>query len=161
MVDNGPVWRVLDDALEQLHHRRIGQASSGFDEEDSEVIRVRGEIPEDGPIPSLFSRGPDLLDPGDASSWEDRVAVGIEDRSGKVGGRGGIADCCHIDVSPVGGGDETAVGPGGQGATGAKVGDRLPGADLEGSVVASGFVAEVGDAGVVGRGEYEGLFGED
>jgi hypothetical protein len=37
----------------------------------------------------------------------------------------------------------------------------LPGADLEGSVVASGFVAEVGDAGVVGRGEYEGLFGED
>ena len=32
---------------------------------------------------------------------------------------------------------------------------------LEGSVVASGFVAEVGDAGVVGRGEYEGLLGED
>ncbi len=61
---------------------------------------------------------------------------------------------------------ETAVGPGrsrvpGAGATGAKVGDRLPGADLEGSVVASGFVAEVGDAGVVGRGEYEGLLGED
>jgi hypothetical protein len=26
-----------------------------------------------------------LLDPGDASSWEDRVAVGIEHRSGKVG----------------------------------------------------------------------------
>ena len=164
VVENGPAWRVLDDELEQLH-RRIGQASSGFDEEDSEVIRVRGEVPEDGPIPSLFSRGPDLLDPRDASSWEERVAVGVEHRSGEVGGRGGIADC-HIDVSPVGGGDETAVGPGrsrvpGEGATGAKVGDRLPGADLEGSVVASGFVAEVGDAGVVGRGEYEGLLGED
>ncbi len=77
VVENGPAWRVLDDELEQLH-RRIGQASSGFDEEDSEVIRVRGEVPEDGPIPSLFSRGPDLLDPRDASSWEDRVAVGAQ-----------------------------------------------------------------------------------
>jgi hypothetical protein len=105
VVENGPAWRVLDDELEQLH-RRIGQASSGFDEEDSEVIRVRGEVPEDGPIPSLFSRGPDLLDPRDTSSWEDRVAVGVEHRSGEVDGRGGIADC-HIDVSPVGGGDET------------------------------------------------------
>ena len=118
VVENGPAWRVLDDELEQLH-RRIGQASSGFDEEDSEVIRVRGEVPEDGPIPSLFSRGRDLLDPRDAGRREDRVAVGIAD--------------CHIDVSPVGGGDETAVGPGrsrvpGEGATGAKVGDRLPGA---------------------------------
>ena len=133
-------------------------------EEDSEVIRVRGEVPEDGPIPSLFSRGLDLLDPRDASTWEDRVAVGVEHRSGKIGGRGGIADC-HTDVSPVGGGDETAVvGPGrsrvpGEGATGAKVGDRLPGANLEGSVVASGFVAEVGDAGVVGRGSTRGSLG--
>ena len=67
VVENGPAWRVLDDELEQLH-RRIGQASSGFDEEDSEVIRVRGEVPEDGPIPSLFARGPeDLLDSRDAS----------------------------------------------------------------------------------------------
>ncbi len=75
------------------------------------MIRVRGEIPEDGPIPSYLACDPDLLDPGYASSWEDRVAVGIEDRSGKVGGRGGIADG-HIDIPPVGGGDETAVGPG-------------------------------------------------
>ena len=90
---------------------------------------------------------------------------GVEHWSGEVGGRSGIADG-HIDVSRVGGGYETAVGPGrsrvlGEGATGAKVGDRLPGVDLEGSVVASGFVAEVGDAGVVGLGEYEGLLGED
>jgi hypothetical protein len=45
VVEDGPAWRVLDDELEQLH-RRIGQASSGFDEEDSEVIRVRGEVPD-------------------------------------------------------------------------------------------------------------------
>ena len=87
--------------------------------------------------------------------------MGVEHRSGKVGGRGGIADGL-IDVPPVGGGDETAVGPArsrvpGEGATGAKVGDRLPGADLECSVVAPGLVAEVGDAGVVGRREYEEL----
>ena len=163
MVKYGLAWRVLDDELEQLR-RRIGQASSGFAEEDSEVIRAHGEVPEDGPIiPSLFARGPDLLDPRDARSWEDSVAVGVENRSGEIGERGGIADC-HIDVSPVGGVDETAVGPGqsrfpGEGATGAKVGDRFPGADLEGSVVSPGFVAEVGDAGVVGRREHEGLFG--
>ena len=160
VVENGPAcWRVLDDELEQLHHR-ISQASSGFDEKDSEVIRVRGKVHEDGPIPSLFALGPDLLDPRDASSWEDRVAVGVANRSGEVGRGGGVADG-HVDVSPVGGGDETAVGPGrsrvpGECATGAKVGDRLPGADLEGSVVAPGFVAEVGYAGVVGRREHKG-----
>ena len=159
VVKDGLAWRVLDDELDQLH-RRIDQASK-----DGKVIRVSGEIPEDGPIPSYLADDPDLLDPGDASSWEDRVAVGIEHRSGEVGRGGGVADG-HIDIPPVGGGDETAVGPGqfrvpGEGATGAKVGDRLPGADLKGSVVASGFVAEVGDAGVVGRGEYEGLLRED
>ncbi len=86
VVENRPAWRVLDDELEQLH-RRIGKASGGFHEEDGKMIRIRGVVPEDGPIPSLFSRGPDLLDPRDASSWEDRVAVGVEHRSGKVGGR--------------------------------------------------------------------------
>jgi hypothetical protein len=54
-----------------------------------------------------------------------------------VGAGGGIADGHIIDVPPVGGGDETAVGPGrsrvlGKSATGAKVRDRLPGADLGG-----------------------------
>ena len=120
---------------------------SGFDEEDSEVM--------------IWVR----LDPRDASSWENRVTVGVEDRSGEVGGRGGIADT-HIDVPPVGGGDESTVGPGqsrvpGKGATGAKVGDRLLAADLEASVVATGFVADVRDTGCVGRREYDGLFGED
>ena len=67
MANNGPTWRILDDELEQLP-LRIGQAPSDFDEEDSEVIRVRGEVPEDGPIPCLLVRGPD---PRDASSWKD------------------------------------------------------------------------------------------
>jgi hypothetical protein len=158
MVKYGPAWRVLDDELEQLR-RRIGQASSGFDEKDSEVIWVRGEVREDRPIPSLLVRGPDFLNPRDASSWEDRVTVGVKNRSG-------LLTVISMNLPPVGGGDETAVGPGrsrvpGEGATGAKFRDRLPGADLEGSVLAPGFVAEVSDAGVVGRREYEELFGEN
>ena len=81
-------------------------------------------------------------------------------------GAAGLLTVISMDLPPDGGGDETAVGPGrsrvpGEGATGAKVGDRLPGADLEGSVVAPGFVAEVGYAGVVGRREYEELFWEN
>ena len=128
------------------------------------MIRVRGEIPEDGPIPSYLACGPDLLDPGDASSWEDSVAVGIEHRLGEVDRGGGVADG-HFDVPTVGGGDEATVGSGQSGVpekgpTGAKVGDGFPGADLEGSVVAAGFVAEVGGTGVVGRRAYEGLLGE-
>ncbi len=75
------------------------------------MIRVRGEVPEDGPIPSLFVRNLDLLDPRDTSSWEERITVGVENKSGEVGRRGGIADG-HNDVPPVGGGDKTAVGPG-------------------------------------------------
>ena len=47
-------------------------------------------------------------------------------------------------------------------ATGAKVGDRLPGANNpEGDAVAIGFVAEVREAGGVGRWKKdEGLLGE-
>ena len=62
----------------------IGQASSGFDEEDSEVVRVRGEVPQNGLIPSLFVRGPDLLNPRDAA-----VQLGGEGYNGgreQVGG---------------------------------------------------------------------------
>ena len=84
MIKDGPAWRVLDDELDQLH-RRIGQASGGFHEKDGKVIWVSGEILKDGPIHSYLVSGPDLLDPGDASSWEDRVAVGIEHRWGEVG----------------------------------------------------------------------------
>ena len=88
----------------------------------------------------------------------------IEHRLGGVGRGGGVADG-HVDVPTVDGGDKAAVGSSqsvpGEGSTGTKVGDGLPGADLEGSAVATGFVAEVGDAGVVGRREYEGLLGED
>ena len=59
---DGPAWRVLDDELDQIH-RRIGQASGDFHEEEGKVIRVSGEIPQDGPIPSYLVSGPDLLDP--------------------------------------------------------------------------------------------------
>ena len=37
----------------------------------------------------------------------------------------------------------------------------MPGADLEGGVVAMGFVTEVVNVGVVGRSENEMLLGED
>ncbi len=60
VVEDGPAWRVLDD--ERDH--RIGQASGGFHEKDGKVLRVSGEIPEDGPIPSYLICGPDLPDPG-------------------------------------------------------------------------------------------------
>jgi hypothetical protein len=41
IVKYGRAWRVLDNDLEQLH-RRIGQASSGFDdEEDSDEVMIR------------------------------------------------------------------------------------------------------------------------
>ena len=74
MVQYGPAWRVLDEQL----HRRIGKASSGFDEEDSEVIRVRGEVP----IPSLLVRGPHLLDPRDGC-WEEELPWGSRTGMGK------------------------------------------------------------------------------
>ena len=47
-------------------------------------------------------------------------------------------------------------------ATGAKVGDRLPGANPEGEAVVIGFIAEVREAGGgVGQWKDEGLLGED
>ena len=81
-------------------------------------------------------------------------------------GAAGLLTVILMYRRPVGGGGEAAVGPGrsrvpSEGATVAKVRDRLPVADLEGSVVAPGFVAGVGDTGVVGRREYEGLFREE
>ncbi len=98
VVEDGPAWRVFDDELDDQLHRRIGQASGGFHEEDGKVIRVRGEIPEDGPISSYLVCGPDLLDTGDANSWEDRVAVRIEQRLGEVDRGGGVVADGHVDI---------------------------------------------------------------
>ena len=97
----------------------------------------------------MIVRGPDLLNPGDDGLGTNRDAMGMKPRLGEVCGSGRIADG-HVNVPPVGGGDETAVGPGrpgdsGEGATSAKLDDRLPGACLECSVVAEGFVAELVD----------------
>ncbi len=113
------------------------------------MVRIRGEVPEDRPIPRLLVRGPDLLNPGDAGLGTNRDTMGMKHRLGEVCGSGRIADG-HVNVPPVDGGDETAVGPGrsgdsGEGATCAKLGDRLPGAFLECSVVTEGFVAELLD----------------
>jgi hypothetical protein len=109
VVKDGPAWRVLDDEFDQLH-RKIGQVSGCFSKKDGKVIRVSGEISEDGPIPSYLVSGPDLLDPEHASSWEDGVAVGIEHRLGKVGRGDRVAD-----------GQSGVLG---KGSTGAKVGAR-------------------------------------
>ena len=84
MVEDGPAGgRVFffDDELEQLHGG-VRQASSGFDDkEDGQVLWVLCEVSEDRPIPSLFVRGPDLLDPGDARSGLNGDAVRVAHRS--------------------------------------------------------------------------------
>ena len=84
----------------------------------------------------------------------------------EVGGGSRIADG-YVDVPPVGGGNKAAVSSGRprvrseEGATGAKLGDRLPGSNLEeGNVVTVGFVTEIGGAGGVGRDKDEGLLGK-
>ena len=156
-----------DEELKQLHGGvgHTGVASSGFDKEDGLVLRVLCEAPRTCQlIPSLFVRGPNLLNPGNArSGWNDGDAVRVAHRSGEVG-RGGriVADGHHVDVS--GGGDEAAESPGrlgvpGEGAIDPKLGDRLPGADPEGSVVAVGFVAEVGKLVVSVGGRTRGSLG--
>ena len=82
-----------------------------------------------------------------------------------VGGGSRIADG-YVDVPPVGGGNRTTVSSGRprvrseEGTTGAKLGDRLPGSNLEGNVVTVGFFTEIGGAGGVGRGKDEGLLGK-
>ena len=72
---------------------------------------------------------------GVASSWEGRDAVGFEHKFWEIGGGGRMVDG-HVDVPPVGGGNEAAVSSGrprvpSEGATGAKLGDRLPGSNPE------------------------------
>jgi hypothetical protein len=81
--------------------------------------------------------------------------------------RGGLG--CHagdVDVPPVGGGDESAVGAGlsriaGEGAARAEVLHGLPGGGPNGGVVSGGIVPERGETGVVGRKKDKGLLGED
>ena len=100
-----------DEELKQLHGGvgHTGVASSGFDKEDGLVLRVLCEAPRTCQlIPSLFVRGPNLLNPGNARSGWNGDAVRVAHRSGEVGWGGRIvADGHHVDVS--GGGDEARV----------------------------------------------------
>ena len=97
------------------------------------------------------------MDPGDARHGSNENAVRVKHRLGEVGGGGRIADG---HVLPVGGAGEAAIGLGrpgvpGIGVTGGKLGDKLPGANADGCVVAVGCIAELGEAGGVGWGKDE------
>ena len=80
--------------------------------------------------------------------------------------RGGGIAAGDVDVSPVGGGDEPAVGASlskiaGEGAACAEVLHGLPGRGPNGGVASGGLVPERGETGVVGRKKDKGLLGED
>ena len=86
----------------------------------------------------------------------------VSDAAQGIGGGGGIAPG-DVDVSPVGGGDETAIGASlsriaGEGADCAEVLHGLPGGGPNGSVVGGGLVPE---RGVIGGRNDEGLLGEN
>ena len=51
VVKDGVIRRILDDELEQIHDK-------------VQVVQILHEVAENGPIPSLLVRGPDLLNPG-------------------------------------------------------------------------------------------------
>jgi hypothetical protein len=91
--------------------------------------------------------------------------VGVSDAAQGIGGGGGVA-AGDVDLSPIGGGDEPAVGASqsriaGEGAARAEVLHGLPGGGPNGGVVSGGVVPERGEAGVVGGRKDEVLLGED
>ena len=82
----------------------------------------------------------------DSRGWREEVAVGVSDAAQGVGGGGGIATG-EIDVPPIGGGDELAVGASlsriaGEGGARAEVLHGLPGGGPNGGVVSGGLVPE-------------------
>ncbi len=90
--------------------------------------------------------------------------MGVSDAAQGIGEGGGIA-AVDVDVPPVGGGDETAVGASlsriaGEGAARAEVLHELPGGGPNGGVVSGGVVPERGETGVVGGRKDEGLLWE-
>ena len=107
----GPAGRVFDDEeLKQLHGG-VGQASHPV--ASTKMARCSGSSARSPRtcqllIPSLFVRGPNLLNPGNARSGWNGDAVRVAHRSGEVGWGGRIvADGHHVDVS--GGSDEARV----------------------------------------------------
>ena len=130
------------------------------------MLGVVHEVPEDRPVVGSLRVGADVVDLSVAGvGGRPETAARVESFGRIVGGSGGIADS-HVDESPVGGGDEAGVradpsGVAGKGAAGAELGDGLPGANVDGGVVAGGFVAVVGNASGVARGKDEGLMRKD
>jgi hypothetical protein len=90
-----------------------------------------------------------------------------EGRRGGLGCRaGGEIAVGYVDVSPVGGGDQPAVGASlsgiaGKGAACAVVLHGLPEGGPNGGVVSGGLVPERGKSGVIGGRKDEGLLGGD
>ena len=162
-VENAAARGVFDDELDQ-GRGRLGKASGGFDEEDGKVLGVIHEVAEDGPVPGPLGRGPERKGPREPGDRE-RVAVGVPDAAQGIGRGGGIA-AGDVDVLPVGGGDEPAVGAGlsriaGEGPACAEVLHGLPGGGPKGGVVGGGFIPERWETGIVGGRENEGLLGKD
>ncbi len=82
--------------------------------------------------------------------------MGVSDAAQGIGEGGGIA-AGDVDVPPVGGGDEPAVGAGlfriaGEGAASPEVLHGLPGGGPNGGVVSGGVVPERGETGGRTRG---------
>ncbi len=96
----------------------------------------------------------------------EKVVVGVSDAAQGVGRGGGIA-ASDVDVSPVGGGDEPAVGASlsriaDEGAACAEVLHGVPPPTTPPfGVVGGGFVRERGETGVIGGRKDEGFLRED
>ena len=91
--------------------------------------------------------------------------MGVPDAAQGIGGGGGIA-AGDVNVTPVGCGDEPAVGTSlsrvaGEGAACAEVLHGLPWGGPNGGVVGGGIVPERRETGVIGGRKDEGLLGED
>ncbi len=128
-VQNGAARGIFDDELDQVHDGGIGKASGSLDEENGKVLGVIHEVAEDGAVcPPRGAKVPWIARPGmeRGSSY-----VGISDAAQGIGEGGGIA-ADDVDVPPVGGGDEPAVGASlsriaGEGAARVEVLHGLPG----------------------------------
>ena len=86
--------------------------------------------------------------------------MGVLDAAQGIGEGGGIA-AGDVDVPPVGGGDEPAVGAGLSRIAGEGAAEVLHGLPPNGGVVSGGVVPERGETGVVGGRKDKGLLGED
>ena len=90
--------------------------------------------------------------------------MGVSDAAQGVGEGGGIA-AGDVDVPPVGGGDEPAVGASlsriaGEGAASAEFLHGLPGGGPNGGVVSGGVVPERGETGWSVGGRTRGSLGK-